>query len=343
MTSAVAVKPISVPSMPRLRRLFRQQRKLKFTRVGRWYCGLSIGIGLAAINTGNNLLFLVLGLMLSSIVVSGVLSEIALRGLEVERTLPATASAGAESLVGLRASNSKKRASSFSLELREEGGDLVGRAYLLLLAAGESHEVAYRFTPARRGLHRLGAIVVATRWPFGLFEKSRQLERPDELVVFPRRVPPPAAQREAAGRVGERPSGRAGHGTELHALRDHRAGEDVRTVHWRSSARAGKLIGVEHEHERRRQVCVALDHRHLSGPVLERAVERAAALVERELNAGADVSLALCGATLPARSGASHLTALLTALALVKSAPNAPGPLSPAGAATFFVGAGEQT
>jgi uncharacterized protein (DUF58 family) len=326
----------------RLRRSLRPPRKLKFTSLGRWYCGLAIAIGLAAINTGNNLLFLVLGLMLSSIVVSGVLSESALRGISVERRLPASASSGAEALVALSAVNRKKRAPSFSLELREARADVAGRAYVLLLGPGEAHEVAYHCTPTRRGVHRFVAIEVATRWPFGFFEKSLELSSPDELVVFPRRVPPPLHVREAAGRQGERPSGRAGHGIELHALRDHRPGEDARTVHWRSSARAGKLIAVEREQERRRQVCVALDHGRLDGAPLEAAVERAAALAERELAAGAEVSLALCGRTLPAASGAGQLRAVLTELALVATAPGAPAPAPPPDAAVLFVGVEDQ-
>ena len=302
-------------------------RKLKFTKLGRWYCALAVAIGMAAINTGNNLLFLVLGLMLSSIVVSGVLSEIALRDVWVERRLPATATVGEEALFAIVASNRKKRAPSFSLELREKDGEVPGRAYLFVLAARETHEVAYHFTPLRRGRHRLTAVEVATRWPFGLFEKSRELELSDELVVFPRRVPPPPDAKATAGRFGEQPDGRVGPGLEVHALRDHRAGEDVRTVHWRSSARAGKLIAIEREEERRRQVCVVLDQRGLEGQALDAVVEQAAALVQRELDAGADVALALCGTTLPARSGPSQLRAALTKLALVEpSAGPAPKP-----------------
>jgi uncharacterized protein (DUF58 family) len=323
-----------------LRGSLRPPRKLRFTSLGRWYCALCIFIGLAAINTGNNLLFLVLGLMLSSIVVSGVLSETALREVVVERRPPASAHAGAEALVALVATNRKRRAPSFSLELRESGGDVAGRAYLIVVAPGESHEVAYHFTPSRRGRHRFTSLEVATRWPFGLFEKSRELERAQELIVFPRRVPPPTDVRAQAGMHGDRPDGRAGHGVELHALRDHRPGEDVRTVHWRTSARAARLIAADREHERRRQVCVALDHRALSGPALERAVEAAAALVERELATGADVALALCGQTLPARSGAAQLHAALTALALVEPS-TGPAPLPPPHAEVLWVGAGE--
>lgn len=302
------------------------RRRLKFTRLGRWYTGLTIGIGLAAINTGNNLLFLVLGLLLASIVVSGILSEQSLEKVRVERRLPAGTAVGQPALIGLVARNGKKRAPSFSLELREKGGEVAGRGFLVVLAAQQTAEVAYPFLPQRRGLHRFEQLEVATRAPFGLFEKSRPLDAPAELVVFPRRVPAPLAQPRALAREGERPQDRIGHGLEVHSLRDHRDGEDARTIHWKSSARAGRLIGVDREQERRRRVCVLLDNRVLSGAALDRAVERAAALVERELDAGAEVSVAVAGNRLSAGSGDSHLREALTMLALLQPAPGAPAP-----------------
>jgi len=313
------------------------RRRLSVTGLGRWYVALTIGIGLAAINTGNNLLFLVLGLLLSSIVVSGLLSETSLRGVRVTRRLPASASVGAPALVGLVARNGKPRAPSVGLTLREKGGDVAGHGLLLLLGAGSTEEVTYRFTPERRGLHRFDQLEVATRAPFGLFEKSRALAAPAELVVFPRRIAPPEQEPRQLAREGERSTGRAGHGLEVHALRDHRPGEDSRSIHWRSSARAGKLIGIDREQERRRQVCVVLDHRRASGAALEAAVERAAALFERELDAGADVSLALCGERLAPGSGERHRLAGLTLLALLARASDAPAPVPDAGASQLEV------
>ncbi|HEY5677491.1 MAG TPA: DUF58 domain-containing protein [Myxococcales bacterium] len=296
------------------------KRRLTFTRLGRWYMGLTVGIGLAAINTGNNLLFLVLGLLLASIVVSGILSEQCLRGIRLERRLPSVVSCGQPALIGLLAHNDKRRVPSFSLTLRERGGEVAGQGFLVLLPAGQAAEVAYPFVPARRGAHRFEQLEVATRAPFGLFEKSRPLDAQEELVVFPREVAAPDVRARALSREGERPEERAGFGLEVHSLRDHRAGEDARTIHWRSSARAGQLIGVDREQERRKRICVVLDQRGLQGEPLERAVENAAALVTRELDAGAEVSLAVAGQQLAAGSGAAHLHDALTLLALLRPA-----------------------
>src|SRR5439155_1089827 len=83
-------------------------------------------------------------------------------------------------------------------------------------------------------------------------------------------------------RAGEQPEDRIGLGLEVHSLRDHRPGEDARSIHWKSTARAGRLIAVDREQERRKRICVVLDHRTLRGDALERAVELAAAVVVRE-------------------------------------------------------------
>jgi len=305
------------------------KRRLAFTRAGRWYTGLTIGIGLAATNTGNNLLFLVLGLLLASIIVSGILSEQSLKSVRVERRLPVAATAGQPALVGLVAQNGKARAPSFSLEIRERGGDAKGHGFLVLLPARKSAEVAYRFVPQRRGLHRFEQIEVATRAPFGLFEKSRPIDAPGELVVFPREVPAPPLARQASGREGDRPEDRIGIGLEVHSLRDHRAGEDWRSIHWKSSARAGRLMAVDREQERRQRVCVVLDQRPLRGEALERAIEVAAALISRELARGAEVSLALSGQFLPAGSGEAQRHAALRILALLAPGEDALPPPRP--------------
>ncbi len=81
--------------------LMRPPRKLKFTREGKFFVGITLGVGFAAINTANNLLYLLLGMLLALIVVSGVMSEISLRDLTVVRRLPQRAQVGRAHLEGL--------------------------------------------------------------------------------------------------------------------------------------------------------------------------------------------------------------------------------------------------
>src|SRR5215831_11538964 len=72
----------------------RPPRRLKFTREGKFFVGITLGVGFAAINTANNLLYLLLGMLLALIVVSGIMSELSLRDLTVVRRLPLRAQVG---------------------------------------------------------------------------------------------------------------------------------------------------------------------------------------------------------------------------------------------------------
>ena len=78
----------------RIRRWLRPPRRLRFSRAGWFFCGGSVLLGVAAIGTGNNLLFLMLGGMLGFITLSGWLSEQMLRRLDVRRRVAARATAG---------------------------------------------------------------------------------------------------------------------------------------------------------------------------------------------------------------------------------------------------------
>jgi uncharacterized protein (DUF58 family) len=100
----------------RLKRSF-WPRKLKFTREGKYFLGITLGVGFAAINTGNNLLYLLLGMMLSLIIVSGVMSELSLRTLTVKRRLPARAQVGRSHLVEIEVYNNKRRVPSYAIEV----------------------------------------------------------------------------------------------------------------------------------------------------------------------------------------------------------------------------------
>ena len=262
----------------RLRRFLRPPRKLKFTRQGRWFTGMTMLVGIGAINTGNNLLYLMLGMMLGLIIISGIMSETMLRWVRVERISVSPAFATERATLEYRVKNGKKLFPSFSIQVTEKlkrrGDDtkrarakakkVAGRdpsqpgALVHRIPAGGSRIEQGDVLLPRRGLFEYESIDVATRFPFGFFEKSRTFEKRNEILVYPRQVPPPAEFD-----TGERPSGfeeepRKGRGLEFLGLRDYHAGEDWRSIHWKVTARRGSPVVREHQRELSRTAMVAV-------------------------------------------------------------------------------------
>ncbi len=298
-----------------IRRALNPGRLLRVTPVGRVYLLLTMGIGLAALNTGNNLLYLVLGLLLSTIVVSGVLSERVIWDLEVRRLLPE----GAFALepFTLRYELKRRRGQAFALKVRESGSLESQGAWAPVVVAGRPVVIRAVAMAPRRGPWALKAVEVSTTFPFGIFEKIRTIEVNDSLLVFPRRgfacEAPPRAQSQLRGELG---GSRHRDGTaDLADLRELAIGEDARRIHWRKTATTGKVIAVEREREERRQITLSVDER-LSGDELEFACEEAAGQTSMLMKQGYDVGLDVGTRKLRPAHGAPHERRILSALAL---------------------------
>ncbi|HZJ56168.1 MAG TPA: DUF58 domain-containing protein [Myxococcaceae bacterium] len=298
------------------RRLWKPPRRLRTTPAGRTYLVLTVGVGLAALNTGNNLLYLVLGLQLSIVVVSGILSERCMRRLQVRRLL--TASPRARTPFHLAWGLLLPKGQAFALSVSEVHpvlGSAVGR--LAWLPAGEEVVVRAVASAPRRGPLQLRAVRVATRFPFGLFEKSRDLELPGELLVLPGRMPPrPEPPWPSSGLGLEQRSLRGlDGGGDLAHLRELRDGEDARRIHWRKSAQLGTLLRVERDAQPQPRIMLQLDDR-APAEALDGRCEELAARAELLLARGAEVGLESSGGvSVKPGSGAFHSQAILRALA----------------------------
>jgi uncharacterized protein (DUF58 family) len=299
----------------RVRRWLRPPRTLKITGAGRVYIIVAVGVGLGALNTGNNLLYLLLGLQLSLIVLSGVLSERTLRDVQVRRLLPDACHAGEP--FALRYEVARQRGSGFALTFAEDTG-LKSAAGVPFVEAEAPQLARATCTADKRGPLRLTGIKVATRWPFGLFVKTRVVAQDDLLLVFPRRgfscdLPPEHEGRRSGD--GGNPRKRDGTGDVL-GLRELLPSESARGVHWVKSASVGKLLKVEREREERRQYTLEVTS---DQPMekLDRSCEEAAAMVTRLLLRGDEVGLTTRTLALRPGSGPGHEKRLMTALAWV--------------------------
>jgi uncharacterized protein (DUF58 family) len=267
-------------------------------------------------NTGNNLLYLLESMVLGLIVVSGVLSEQSVRGVRVVSVPPEEVYAGAPCAVAARVTNTKRRRPSFSIAL-ERPGTGERRTYLTRLGPGEQRLITWEETLPRRGRHRLEGVRLVTRFPFGLFVKAARRTGDDEVLVYPRRVPPPAALLRQAGGIGSAPARRRGRGHDLHDLRAYRSGDDPRLIHWRVSARIGALTTRELEAETAQDAYLVLrGHGRAGDERLEHALAEAAAVATTLIGRGARVGMIGPGIDIPPGQGRGHARRLLTALAL---------------------------
>jgi len=255
----VAVPPSGPVEETRGRK--RWARRLKFTREGKYFLGITLGVGLAAINTGNNPLYLLLGMMLSLIIVSGVMSELSLRTLAVRRRLPKRAQVGRSHLVEIEVWNDKEQVPSYAIEVEDlrAGQPADKRCFFLKISPRSTQVAAYRRTPQRRGLEHHTGFRVATRFPFGLFEKSRELDANEELIVYPA-VDPVRLPRRGQGKTsGDLDLVGRGQGEEFYSVRPMREGDDPRDIYWRKSTIPGQRVLRERARELRHDVELRLD------------------------------------------------------------------------------------
>ena len=239
----------------------RPPRKLKFSREGKFFVGITLGVGFAAINTGNNLLYLLLGMLLALIIVSGLMSELSLRDLTVVRRLPLRAQVGRPHLVEIEVFNHKGRVPSYAIEVEDlrAGQPADKRCFFLKISPKSAQVAAYRRTPAKRGRDRHVGFRIATRFPFGLFEKSREVPAEGELIIYPAVDPVQLPSLSAGRHAGGDASYGRGHGDDYLGLKLLRDGEDRRDVHWRKSAAVGQLVARERAREARPDIVLPLD------------------------------------------------------------------------------------
>ena len=298
-----------------------QHRSTRLTSEGLQFLLFTLAVGVAAINTGNNLFYLLLAMMLSIILISGIVAEHCLRRLEFHRHLPDLLFANEPTTATLVVKNRKSRLPSFSLRLLDVSGerDLDQGMAIRQLLPTASQMLSYPLIATKRGRLQLDGVRVVTSFPFGLFVKKAYYPVEGTAVVCPKITALTEDILHDLLIAGyEQTVHRRGHGNDLYNLRLFHAGDDSRNIHWVTTARTSKLIVRETEAEGQRRATV-----HLStlapvshDGVFEEAVAFTASLVHHL--AGQNYHLQLVAGAFRSSFGQGeiHLIDLLRMLAL---------------------------
>lgn len=206
-------------------------------------------IGLVGMDTDANLLIVLFGLCVGAVLVSGLSAWISLSGLEITRAAPDSVVAEQPFELRYQVHNRQRWLAAHALHLVDlvdaRGGGATPECFIPVIRAGESISVSVPVRFDRRGRVALDALVVATRFPFGLFTRYATVSLPQSLFVFPR-LGAVRERRWLASRHAEITGdtgvlARRGD-DEFYGLREYRAGDSPRRIHWRRSARAGTLV-----------------------------------------------------------------------------------------------------
>ena len=287
---AVTLVPILAKRTPL--RWISYKMEYKVTREG-WIYILGIFlVAMAALNTGNNLLFLVLASLIGIILMSGILSSITLSGVEMRLELPEHIFAGQPVRSVVELQNEKYSLPSFSLRVEGVRGKntattamLETPVYFPYLPKHDTVRQSVPMTFLRRGVYRQEAFRIITRFPFGFLQKGRRVDLKSEALVYPSVEPTEDFFEVLPGMQGALESLTKGRGQDLYALRNYLPHDSSRHVHWKATARLGSLMVREFTQEEDCRVVVVLDPHSSEGlsPAevserFERAVSICAAL-----------------------------------------------------------------
>jgi uncharacterized protein (DUF58 family) len=318
----------------------------KVTREGWIYIGGIVVVALAALNTGNNLLFLILASLIAIILMSGILSSITLTGVEMRLDLPEPIFAGQPVRAQVELENEKLTLPSFSLRVEAiktrnspAAAILETPVYFPYLPKKDRVRQGVPITFPSRGAYRQDAFRIVTRFPFGFLQKARRLELQTEALVYPSVEPTHSFFEILPALQGALESQNKGRGQDLYALRDYIPTDSARHVHWKASARSGSLMVREFTREEDCRVLLVLDP-HISpvrsagaAPVqippvvtdrFERAVTLCAAIAWHFFERNAELQFRSAGLETPLAAAEDNIFAILGHLALAQPLPPDP-------------------
>lgn len=294
---------------------------IRITRVGFWFVVFSVVVAIAATNTGNNALYLVVAAMLALLVVSGLVSRANLRGLSIDLDIPNETYASRPFRVHL---DIESRARLFprwliicSLSHGKE------EHFVPFLAPGRHARGSVDLMVPRRGRHPVKHAHLWSVFPLGFFRKGLRYGLDREVLVYPELFPEGTGVQEQGAQHGESGTDRRGWGQELHSLREFRRGDDPRNIHWKRSASSGSLVFMEREAEDGRRLSIVFDNGigrlddEQDERRFERLVSEAATAAHQYLRAGFEVELVTRAGSLEFGTGAAHRRRVLEHLALI--------------------------
>lgn len=248
-------------------------QRFRLTREGRGYFLIwltLLGIGL---QQQSNLILLTAGFAAGPIVASILISGRMIRRLQVSRRTPGYVFAGETLNIDYSLENQRRHLSALALCIEDElipadraaaGANRIAPRVVFSRVSGRSRaRLRWSGSSPTRGRYTFRTLELVTRSPFGLMERRMTLPAEDEILVYPcvgkltRRWH--QRYRESTETKRGLRYDRSSQQQEYHGLREYRAGDSPRWIHWRTTARLGQPMVKEFEQQNEQDLAVLLD------------------------------------------------------------------------------------
>lgn len=251
-----------------LRKLFEQVIPPKGYKViptgsGMLLIFIGLTIGLAAYNTVNNILFAALALLIAALIMSGVVCWGNLLCARWRLETSSTFRVGEEGQATVVLENARQRFPLFcvSFGLKTEGAGEKRRLYMKeRLDPGEEMSLVWRFKPEHRMKTTVRIENAVSSFPFGFLSKFLPGECESEISIWPKRISYTRYRNpEVSGLLQGRSSKKQGVSGELIGLRQYEKGDAQRSIHWKVSAKQGRLIVKQNATETQSLLDIVID------------------------------------------------------------------------------------
>lgn len=289
--------------------------------IGLAYSAFVLVVTLAAFSTGNNLLYLIFSLLLALLVVSALAARLNLTRLDLDLHPPKHLFAGEAATLEIIFTNRRRWLPAFALTVvlkdAEPKAEPRPLAFVAIVPPRAQALVRTTHTFHQRGVYALQNLLVVTRFPFGLVERSYALDSRGELVVYPKAPPLSHFEQSVPFAVGQLTSARKGNGSDLYAIRPYQAADHRHAIDWKATAKTSRLMVREFTREDDWRVTVIFDIRATVAERerFERAISLTASLLEHFIAEGAEVRLLIGQHDLGYGSSRAHWYSLLRELA----------------------------
>ncbi len=214
------------------------------TKEGIIFILLSFIVGFSAINTNNNLLYLIFGIMISLVVVSGIISMINLSRIDIKVvTIPDIYALTPSSLV-MRLKNEKTLVPSFSLTVQLEEA----KSFLLFLPPDSERDINIKCFFKKRGWNHLPEMSLVTKFPFGFFKKWIKIDLDESRVLVYPKINEIVINEDTNTDhyTGDASLVKTGQSEELKSIRSYNPGDTKKSIDWKSTAKVNKLMVKEY-------------------------------------------------------------------------------------------------